>query len=307
MKNLITIEQNKLNSIHIINKMVETMYTETKMSLTLNQKKLIFYLASLIQEQDTELHPVTISFADIFKLLGLEYSTRNIETLKHTINGINGKSFWIEDGPKLINCTWIRSGTMIDREKKTVTICLDDTLKPFFIGISECARTIFQYGYITNFKCKHSIDLYRYSSRFKNLNAPVKIPIDKALKIFGDGNYKRYNDLMERVINPAAKEVNQTDLKITITPYKNGRKVTHLILTVIRKTGKELEEANRWKAALPPIGKIHDFALECYNDELVLDAIQTGYLDIDSFDDPSILDFDADVYKLYKKVKTKEG
>lgn len=303
MDELKNIEQNKLNSIHIINKMVETMYTETKMSLSLTQKKLIFYLASLIQENDTELHPVTLSFADIMKILGLEYSGRNVETIKKAIDGVNGKSFWIEDGPMLINCTWIKSGTVIDRKNKTVTICLDDTLKPFFIGISECARTIFQYGYITNFKCKHSIDLYRYSSRFKNLNAPVKIPIEKALRIFGDGKYKRYNDLLERVLRPAVGEINQfTDLKISISPFLAGRKVTHLILTVIRKSGSELEQANQWKLSILSTASIHGYAADVYRDELVMDAISTKYLDADSLDSPEINEFDPELYKLYKRL-----
>lgn len=307
MKEPIPIELSKLNSIHIINKMVESMYTETKMSLTLNQKKMIFYLASLIKENDTELYPVTISFADFFKLVGLEYSTRNLETLMNTVEEINGKSFWIDNGSLLINCSWIKSGTVIDKENKTITICLDDTLKPFFIGISEYARTIFQYGYITSFRCKHSIDLYRYSSRFKNLNAPVKIPMDKALKIFGDGKYHRYNDLMERVIIPSMRELNQyTDLKVNMIPFKSGRKITHLILTVVKKTGKELDDANGWKRTLPSRHILHDFSIDCYKEDLINDAVDIGYLDITDFDDPTISEFDYDIYKIYKKFKEKK-
>ena len=80
------IENTTLNSVHIANVVSERMRTDPNMSLTLTQKKLIFYLISLIQETDTNLKRTSITFSDFFKFscinLGINkdrfpHSTRN--------------------------------------------------------------------------------------------------------------------------------------------------------------------------------------------------------------------------------------
>jgi len=45
--------------------------------------------------------------------------------------------------------------------------------------------------------------------------------------------YKQFNDLLKRVIEPSVDEINeQSDLKVTATPQKTGRKFTHIKFTI---------------------------------------------------------------------------
>ncbi len=48
--------------------------------------------------------------------------------------------------------------------------------------------------------------------------------------------YKQFNDLLKRVIEPSVDEINeQSDLKVTATPQKTGRKFTHIKFTIKQK------------------------------------------------------------------------
>ena len=48
--------------------------------------------------------------------------------------------------------------------------------------------------------------------------------------------YKQFNDLLKRVIEPSINEINeQSDLKVTATPQKTGRKFTHIKFTIKQK------------------------------------------------------------------------
>ncbi len=301
------IEYKKLNSIHMANVIAERIHIEKKMALTLAQKKLILYLASLIQQNDFELKESVISISDYFRLLGIEYGGNQKEKLKKSLLEICSKCFYLPagNGRYDIVCRWLERA-YIDYSKSEIHLKLDETLKPYFIQISEQARTIFQLGYVMQFQYKYSPDLYAFASRCKNLNAPYLMPIEEALQRFGENKYKDYANLKKWVLDKSVDEINKkSELKMYFKPQRNSRgKTTHVVFIVFKKTGKALEEANEWKKQLPKSKNIHDEIRELFEETIMDNAIDDGYLD---YTDPDALsNFSLEEYLDWKCHLTKK-
>ena len=285
------IEKSALNSVHIANVVAEKMRTKPTTSLTLTQKKLIFYLISLIQEDDRELKRAEISFADFFKLMEMDYSGKNKIELKKSLEKIDTKRFWISDqtGRYEILCKWLDE-VIIDNKKGCIYLKLSETLKPYFLELANKARTIFQLGYILKFKYKYAPDLYLFSSRYKNLNKPVTIRIEDACQRFGEGKYKNLYDLKRRVLEPAIDEINEkSELIVTLNFIKKKNRTTHLVFTIRKKTGQALIEANKWKEKLKQ-KSVSDQAKELFNEIILNEANECNYVDISDSDSLDMYD-----------------
>ena len=301
------IEKTALNSVHIANVISERIRIEKNMALTLSQKKMVLYLASLIQEEDTELQEVTVSIADYFRLMGMDYSGGYKKELEKSLINICSKCFWLplKNGQYKVMCRWLDKA-IIDYEHGELHLKLDETLKPYFIQLSGQARTIFQLGYVLKFKYKYTPDVYMFASRCRNLNVPYAMPIADALKRFGEGKYKDFSNLKKWVLDNAVSEINEkSDLTVRFNPVKNGRKITHIAFMVFKKTGQALEEANDWKKELVKKKSFNDEVRELFEDDIIDDAIDRGYLD---YSDPdSINAFSADDFLEWKEHVSKKS
>ncbi len=300
------IKNNALNSVHIANVISERVHVEKKMALTLAQKKLILYLVSLIQEEDSNLKENVISISDYFKLLGVDYGGNQKEKLKKTLLEICSKCFYLpaENGRYDVVCRWVERA-YIDYEKSEIHLKLDETLKPYFLELSKKARTIFQLGYILKFQYKYTPDLYTFASRCKNLNVPYAMPINEAYQRFGYGKYNNITDLMRFVINKSIDEINEkSDLTVRVKLQKNNNKTTHICFMVFKKTGSALEQAESWKRDLKKAKSFHDEVRELFNEDIMDEAIDNNYLD---YTDPDALsNFSLEEYLDWKCHLTKK-
>lgn len=279
-----------LNSIHIDNLITERVCIEKNMELTLTQKKTILLLASLLTSDDSEIEEVSITFAEYFRVMQMDYSSKYKELLEKSILNFCSKCFYIEtkNNEKCLKkevFRWIDKA-YINYKDSTVHLKLSDDLKPYFLNLSDKARTIFQLGYTLNFSCKYSIDVYMFASRCKNMNVPYLLKIEDAAKRFGDGKYKDYANLMRRVIEPAVKEINEkSDLKVTVRAIRKKNKTTHIAFLVLKKFGAELEKANEWKHTILNVKKVNEKVKEAFEDTLMLDSINRSFTDADDIDD----------------------
>lgn len=299
------IESTALNSVHIANIVSEKMRTDQNMSLTLTQKKLIFYLISLIQETDTDLKRTSISFSDFFKLTGVEYSGGYKERLEKQLINFCSKCFWLPHPTKnmKIVCRWLDQ-CVIDYDNGMIHLKLSETLKPYFLELSKKARTIFQLGFILQFKYRYTPDVYLFVSRCKNLNAPYLLPINEAYQRFGEGKYKNLTDLKRFVLDNAINEINEkSELAVQVDYIKNKRKTTHICFIVRKKTGEELLEANEWKNQLKK-KTVSDKAKELFNNIILEEAVDCDYVDCSNPD--SISEFDEEEFLNSRKHLTKE-
>ena len=287
-----------LKSVHIKNELVEKIHISKKNALTLNQQKLILYLASLIDETTEVIKTIDLSIADYFKILGVSYSSASKELLEKSLLSLGAKCFFLPDqaGDYKVLCRWL-DVVEIDYNKNILHLRLSDTLEPYFLNLTKQARTIFQLGYVLQFRKSHSIELYLYACRFKNLNFPIMIKIDEALKRFGNGKYKRHSLLMNHVINPAVNEINEkSDLLISVESIFDGKKVSHICFYITRKIGCEKQVADEWKKQFNK-PKLNSMVRESFRDEIIADAQKHKILSEDlDFDDPELCEFDIDDY-----------
>lgn len=294
-----------LNSVHIANVISEKMRTGQNMSLTLTQKKLIFYLISLIQETDTDLNRTCISFSDFFKLTGVEYSGGYKERLEKQLINFCSKCFWLPVPNKNIKtvCRWLDEAT-IDYDNGMIYLKLSETIKPYFLDLAEKARTIFQLGFVLQFKYRYTPDVYLFVSRCKNLNAPYLLPIEEAYQRFGEGKYKNLTDLKRFVLDNAINEVNEkSELTVQVDYIKNKRKTTHICFIVRKKTGEALLEANEWKNQLKQ-KTVSDKAKELFSNAILEEAAGCDY--VDCSDPDSTYDFNEEEFLDSRKHLTKE-
>lgn len=292
-----------LKSVHIDNQLVEKIHIEPQMALTANQKKLILYLASLVREEDDDFAEVTISIADYFRLLNIDYSGSAKKTLERSLLNIGSKCFFLpcKSGEYKILCRWL-SIVEIDYEKNLLHLKLDESLKPYFIQIGAKARTIFQLGYVLQFRRAYTIDLYLYACRFKNLHTRVLLPMQEALIRFGNGKYKKPSDLMRHVINPAVEEINEkSDLIVKVDLLKTDKKTSHICFHIFKKRGDDKINAEKWKeqCKVPEIKEIADAMFESH---LIDYAQRYGYVDKND-----VFDFDPDEFLEKTEHLTKDG
>lgn len=288
-----------LNSIHIDNVITEHTRTDKKNQLTLTQKKTILLLASLLTKDDLEMSEVTLSIADYFRIMQVDYTGRTKEELRKSILNFTSKCFYLPISGSDCFYHWLDKAE-INYDEGTITFKLSNDLKPFFLNMSGKARTIFQLGYALQFSGKYTIDLYMFASRAKNLNAPYNMKLEEVLERFGDHKYNRYTDIMRFVIEPSIREINEkSDLKVYAKPIRKKNKTTHIAFMVFKKTGKQLQEANEWQDRILNVKTVNDKVREAFEDEIFIDAVDRKFVNPD---DPDVWDFDSEEY--LKKTKT---
>lgn len=241
-----------LNSVYIDNIVSQKMRTDKDASLTISQKRMVLYLASLIERDDEELQENVIPISLYFKIMGLKDNGQAREELKKSVRDFRNKSFWLpsEDGNYDILCSWIDKA-IINYKDNELILKLDDTLKPYLIGLKNQARTIFEFGYLTKFSHKYTINSFMYFSSFKNAKFSPVLRIEDAYKLLADGNYSNYYDFKRKCLLPAIDEINKkSNLSVGYTEILEGRKVDRLKFKITQKKGKELAKVEEWKMEL---------------------------------------------------------
>lgn len=245
------IETVKSKTVHIERTVVQKAISKEATALSLQQKKLLFFLISNIEADDTDFKKTVISISDFFTLTGIDEGGKNRKLLKKEIENFADKSFWInETEHREVLYRWIDTA-VIDWEKSEIALELHKTVKKFLLGLDKKSRAIFQLGYTLQFKHKYSPDLYAFAASIKDFmiknETMYKMPIEEAVMKFGNGTYNAYAQWKRKVLDPSIKEINEkTDLNIVMEPlckdktYK--RKVTHVLFGVTRKVGEELSK-----------------------------------------------------------------
>lgn len=224
-------------------------YTQPELELTLQQKKLLMVLVSRIDSNANSFSSETIQITDYCELFNINYDGSNRKKLRESLLDIGKKVFILpidEKGRREQLFRWV-DDIKIDYEKGTINIKLAECLRPYYLELKNSFIS-YQLGYTTSFHSKYSFSLYELCKAKANM-VKFFITIDDAQMQLAYGKYKNYTDLMRFVIEPAITDINKhTDIKVSCVPEKDGKKVSRLMFCVQKKTGKELAEADKWKA-----------------------------------------------------------
>jgi len=252
----------KANKVVISNTILKSDYLlQPTLELSLQQKRFIFYLISLVKKSDKDFTVQEISIADYCRLFGIEsYSRRNPNGLKESLADLGKKFFWFkytengEDRDEYIR--WLDK-IGIDYKRGLIQVQLASGLKEFLLQLKNNYSS-WELGYTAKFKSTHSFSLYhlftKWLMNYKAKTFYITVEDLRKLLLQGNDRYSRWVDFKRRCIDQAIDEINEyTDYNVTYVASKkdeNGvgsHNIATVWFTVTRKTGQELERASSWK------------------------------------------------------------
>lgn len=229
------------NTVNQSNQLSQKLQYHDKMSVLTSQEKIIvFFLASCIDPSDQSFQEIRLSIRDFCTLLQINLGGgKQRRLLEDALYRLCTKGFWIvsKGGKRKEFGRWLSKG-VIDYDLNEITLKLDDSLRPFFLGLRDSARTIFQLGYTVRFKRKHTCDLYALCKSAAGLKY-WNITWDELQGLLG-GGYTRYYDMNKRVLQPCINEINEkSDIIVQYKPVKAHGKIIGITFMIRSKTMEE--------------------------------------------------------------------
>lgn len=219
---------------------------EASYKLSLNEQRLIIYMASKINKDDTEFRTVRVSvkeFADTFEL---EY--RNIyKEIKKISKSLTSKSISVKSDKSSKNSdylfiSWLSSAEYING---VLELEFSAKMRPYLLELKNNFSK-YKLGDFVKFTSTYSIRLYQLLRRYEDFRDGTKYyTIDEFRRIFSlEDKYPKYSNLKRRVISTAINEINEvSDITIDIFEDKEGKKVRGIQFKVtMKKEAKEQKE-----------------------------------------------------------------
>lgn len=203
---------------------------EAAQTLTLNEKRLILAAAAL-HDPRKPLPPkgtVTLHADDFAEVFGIEARGHVYEVLEDAARRLGNR--WIrtiytrKGKPAERNVRWV---WLVEYRKGEGTVMLGFSpgVAPYLTMLhTEFTRfKLKQVGRIGSF---YGVRLYELCAQFRKAGERT-IALDRLREMLDLGDkYKTIDNLRRRVIDPAIAEINRhTDLRVTVTPQRKGRRV----------------------------------------------------------------------------------
>lgn len=230
--------------------------THYRGSLTLLQEKLFTLFYSKIGKNQADFPVLTFSVTEICHAL----ETRP-EDMRPALKRMQERTLEIGDINNL-NETYT-SYSPITRfthspDTKTVTIKLNEELKPFFLGLAE-EFTMIEAEKTYRLHSSYSIRIFRYICQWRSKIEdpkvkvfPVTLDYQEMREEFKLGDkWKKTHDFKRYILKPAVEDINQADIGYHVEmgePYKVGRNIFDFILNVSVVKPGETKKAAKAKS-----------------------------------------------------------
>lgn len=242
------INKRRSESVVKSNDLVEASY-----KLSLNEQRLILYMASKINREDTKFRTVQVTvkeFADTFEL---DY--KNIyKEIKKISKSLTSKSIYVKppnsskDG-EYMYIAWLSS---VHYKNGVLELEFSSKLEPYLLALKN-NFAIYQLGDFVKFTSTYSIRLYQLLKRYENFRDGIKYySIEEFRRIFSlEDKYPKYSNLKRRVLKTAIDEINAvSDIVVDMCEDKEGKKVKAIRFQVRPKAAaveekKEIIEVNK--------------------------------------------------------------
>jgi plasmid replication initiation protein len=239
---------NKNLTVYKANEVVEAGY-----KLTLNEQRVV--LACIAQVNSVEKLLVTdefeLSAKDFAQLFSIS-EDRAYSELQSIAKTLYQRSVTIHNPdpkrPKLkkIETRWISSIGYMPEEGK-ITLCFAQKMLPYLSELKG-QFTRYKLEHIGNMTSIYAIRLYELLMQWKTTGVR-EVQIDWLKRQFEiEDLYPDMCDLKKRVLDPAVKDINtHSNLQVSWTQRKTGRRVTHLTFTFAEKVPAEPKTAPKPK------------------------------------------------------------
>ena len=220
-------------------------------SLTLEEKRLILFLTSLINQNDEDFKVYRIPITDIMEFLDVK-GKAFYERLRKIARTLRSRPLSIEKP----NGGWIESGWISKAEYKPkgedgleyscLDLRFDPDMKPYLLQLKS---QFFSYMLenVASLKSIYSIRFYEIFASYRRLGKVTLEVEDIKSRLQISDKYKRFKDFRSRVIMPAQKELKEkTDIYFEYTEERQGRRVARIHFTIYSQSNsQDLKETEK--------------------------------------------------------------
>lgn len=219
---------------------------QSRFRLNLQQQKMVLYIVSQIQYSDDDLKLYTFEINDFCRVCGIDsVGGKQYANLKDSLQQLRDKSLYItlEDESQIL-VGWLQN-VFLSPKKTTFSVLIDPFLKPYLLHLRE-NFTKFELVYTLRMKHKASPRLYEIlkSYHYDSLKPYEKdFDIDELRRLLDADNptYQQFKYFNQFLLKPAINEINaQTDIHVTATPLRTGRKVFAMRIRIERRDNIEI-------------------------------------------------------------------
>lgn len=210
------------------NELVEASYR-----LTLQEQRLILYMASLIRPEADDLKLYRITVSELAGAVGVKESNL-FPAVKAIIKPLLSKTLVIRERGKnstlLVN--WLASAEYYEKQG-TVEVEFSQKLKPYLLQLRERFTTL-QRQHVVRMTSTYAIRIYMLLKQYQAVGRR-RFPLDELRGILGinPDEYPLYGHFKARVLAHAQKELSRhADIFFEVEEHKNVRKVIAVTLHV---------------------------------------------------------------------------
>ncbi len=238
-------ENKQVNEIVIkSNEIVEASYR-----LSLQEQRIILFMASKIQKDDEDFKPVKLSIDEFVTLLKLKGKSKYKE-MEEIASKLRRRELIINKPNSKLRISWLSSEEYFYGQGYA-DLCFDPKLKPYLLQIKE-RFTKFQLRDVIRLKHLYSIRFYELLKQYEAIGWRY-FDLEELKKILGIGSdeYKLYAHFKDKVLKPVKKEFDlkyserELDFTFEYEEKKASRKVTGLKFEIskpeIHKEGIEIK------------------------------------------------------------------
>ena len=218
------------------NRVVEASY-----DLTMQQLRLVHWLSRVVQEDDEDYKYYDIEVPLFLQFLQLKASNSARDRIREVTKSLQQKTILIRNpnnDEEWEQFAWLRYARVFKKNGcLTLRLSINPEMLPYIRDL-HAAFTKTPFYSITQFRSRYGWRFYEWCKQFENTGwLQIEVAdLRKRLQI-GETEYSRFNNLRQRVIEPAIDEINRvSDLDVTLAhTIRRGRSVHALKFTIRKK------------------------------------------------------------------------
>jgi len=276
-----TVENSRNKLIVKSNRLIEAKYR-----LTVREQKFILYIASLINQGDTDFKYKKIRVKDIEDILKGDDSKKwgsIYEVVKDISQTLNSKPLYVkeENGWKLIY--WFAS-IKAEQNKGIITFELSERMKPFLLELKGYF-TKYRFNNILSLRSGYSIRIYELL-KLNQFKGKVRYEVNHFRELIGASykdpqtnkekhKYKEYKAFKRSVLKHAQAEIKrETDIYFELKEEREERKVKYLVFYVFKN--KESKNTNSELFSETPSTEVEVTDTSEFNETIIAKFIEIG-------------------------------
>ncbi len=240
---------NKKGSAFVVNDKTEVIKSnqliEASYNLSVQEQRIILLLASMVKRTDEDFKLYKIKIKDFLEIVGIKDQNKYRE-IKELTKQLVKKELVItkEDGNPL-QMAWLASADYYDGY---VELEFSVKLKPYLLKLKD-KWTSYQLKNVLRLRGRYSVRLYEIlkSSQYKG-EVNYTFQELKAMLGIDSDQYTQYGHFNDRILKPAHDEIEEkTDLKYSMSPKKEGRKITGIWFFIQKENTQKSKKENEIK------------------------------------------------------------